>query len=57
MLAAPPAGMPTVVALPRGISVATASPAGAWPRDGFAGGRLMTEVWSVGVPGVPRHLG
>jgi hypothetical protein len=37
MLAASPAGMPTGLALPGGITVATASPAGAWPRDGFAG--------------------
>ena len=51
MLAASPAGMPTGLALPGGITVATASPAGAWPRDGFAGGRLMTEAWSGGVPG------
>ena len=51
MLAASPAGMPTGLALPGGITVATASPAGAWPRDGFAGCRLMTEAWSGGVPG------
>ena len=51
MLAASPAGMPTGLALPGGITVATASPAGAWPRDGFAGGRLMTEAWSGGVQG------
>jgi hypothetical protein len=38
MLAVSPAGMPAVLALPAGITVATASPAGAWPRDGFAGG-------------------
>ena len=31
MLAASPAGMPAVLALPRGITVAAAWPAGAWP--------------------------
>jgi hypothetical protein len=31
MLAVSPAGMAAVLALPRGITVATASPAGAWP--------------------------
>ena len=37
MLAVSPAGMAAVLALPRGITVATASPAGAWPRDGSMG--------------------
>ncbi len=53
MLAVSPAGMAAVLALPRGITVATASPAGAWPRDGSTGGRLMTEAWSRGGPGGP----
>src|ERR1700683_3564686 len=51
MLAASPAGMPAVLALPCGITVATAWPAGAWPRGRFAGGRLMTEalvLWRAG---------
>ncbi len=69
MLAASPAGMPAVLALPRGITVAAAWPAGAWPGR-FAGGRLMTEAWSCAGPGqlagrgrcrwlaeVPGHLG
>ena len=34
MLAASPAGMSAVLALPRGITVAAVSPAGAWPGDG-----------------------
>jgi hypothetical protein len=67
MLAASPAGMPAVLALPRGITVAAAWPAGAWPRDGSP---VMTEAWSRGWPGqfagrggcrwraeVPGHLG
>jgi hypothetical protein len=70
MLAASPAGMPAVLALPRGIMVAAVLPAGAWPRDGSPRGRLMMEAWSCGGPGrlpvaagaagdpeVPGHLG
>ena len=70
MLAASPAGMPAVLALPRGITVAAVSPAGARPQRRFAGGQLMTEAWSCGGPGqvagrggcrwraeVPGHLG
>jgi hypothetical protein len=51
MLAASPAGMPAVLALPRGIAVAAAWPAGGLARGRFAGGRLMTEAWSCGGPG------
>lgn len=59
MLAASPAGMPAVLALPCGITVATAWPAGAWPRGRFAGGRLMTEalvLWRAG-PVLPVAAG
>ena len=69
MLAASPAGMPAVLALPRGITVAAASPAGPGPGT-VRRGRLMTEAWSCGGPGqfagrggcrwraeVPGHLG
>jgi len=34
MLAASPVGIPAVLALPRGITVAAVSPAGARPGDG-----------------------
>ena len=48
MLAASPAGMPAVLALQRGITVAAVSPAGGLARGRFAGGLLMTEAWSCG---------
>ena len=38
MLAASPAGMPAVLALPRGITMATAWPAGGLAQGRFAGG-------------------
>ena len=70
MLAASPAGMPAVLALPRGITVATAWPAGGPGSGTVRRGRPMTEAWSCGVPGqftgrggcrwraeVPGHLG
>ena len=44
MLAASPAGMPAVLALPRGIMVATAWPAAAWPRDGSPPARHELQV-------------
>jgi hypothetical protein len=51
MLAASSAGMPAVLALPRGITVAARLTCEGLAQGRFAGGRLMTEAWSCGGPG------
>ena len=59
MLAASPAGMPAVLALPRGITMATAWPAGGLAQGRFAGGPAHERglvLWRA-VPGLPVAAG